>query len=199
MDMEKIQTINHRLITLFSIFCLALPVTVSAQSEQWINLTSFRNIRSLKVIDGRIYSATAGGLQIFASPQSKPEVLLNADGLGTVDLYDVMSDNAGTIWVAGNGRLAKIVDQQVSSYLLLDRDNEELPLYRLADDVDFIWIGSDLGLLLFSKTNDEGQIQESYSLFDNLCTFHKEHDELQKLYLLHYNSLYFFQLQQFLQ
>ena len=41
-------------------------------------------------------------------------------------------------------------------------------MYRLADDDDEIWVGTELGLIRFSKVNDGGQIQDSYSLFGDL-------------------------------
>ncbi len=140
-----------------------------SQEGFWKNLTSFSEIRRLCVIDGSLYAATSGGIQVIGNHLKKPETILNTDGLGTVDVYDMIQDGSGIIWVAGNGRLAKIEGDAIQSYLILDRDNNPLPLYCLVDDGDLLWLGSDVGLLLFSKNDDGGQIQDSYLLFDSLA------------------------------
>ena len=52
--------------------------------------------------------------------------------------------------------------------LFIDQDNNLLRLLSLVDDGNSIWVGSEIGLVLFSKTTDGGQIQDSYTLFGNL-------------------------------
>ncbi|MDF1544779.1 MAG: two-component regulator propeller domain-containing protein [bacterium] len=163
-----VKTIKIKILIGLALLLVGAPET-NSQTGLWQNLTSFSEIRRLRLIDGNLYAATSGGIQIISSHLKKPETILNTDGIGTVDIYDLVQDGSGSVWVAGNGRLAKIEGKSVQSYLILDRDNNPLPLYCLVNDGEFIWLGSDVGLLLFSKNDDGGQIQDSYLLFDSLA------------------------------
>ncbi|HVP06347.1 MAG TPA: two-component regulator propeller domain-containing protein, partial [Candidatus Acidoferrum sp.] len=74
-------------------------------------------------------------------------------------------------WVAGFGRLVKFDGSASTPFLFLDNDSKPFRLYRLVDDGDNLWVGTQLGLVLFSKIHDGGQIQDSYGLFGNLNPF----------------------------
>ncbi|MCH7948355.1 MAG: hypothetical protein IIC66_11215, partial [candidate division Zixibacteria bacterium] len=92
----------------------------------------------------------------------------NVDGLGTTDITEVIKDASGVIWITGFGRLIRYENGLFEPRLFIDQDNNLLRLHCLADDGNFIWVGSEIGLVLYSKTIDGGQIQDSYTLFGNL-------------------------------
>jgi ligand-binding sensor domain-containing protein len=132
------------------------------------NFTSFRYVNQMKMIDDTLFVATSGGLLAITDPSTKPGMYRNLDGLGTNDITDVMVDGDGQIWLAGFGRLIKYDGKNSQQFLFFDYDNNLFSLRRLVDDGNDIWVGAEDGLVLFSKTNDGGQIQDSYTLFGNL-------------------------------
>ncbi len=122
----------------------------------------------MKLIDDTIYIATSGGLLITTDPGDLPEMYNNLNGLGTIDISDVIKDADGQLWVAGFGRLIKFDGMNSSQYPFIDNDGDRFRVYALADDGENIWVGTQLGLILFSKTADGGQIEDSYTQFGNL-------------------------------
>ncbi|HEX2896830.1 MAG TPA: two-component regulator propeller domain-containing protein, partial [candidate division Zixibacteria bacterium] len=143
--------------------------SLSAELE-WKSLTSFKDVRRMRLIDDTLYMATSGGLLIndFDNVSSKGIELTNVDGLGTVDITDIMIDSSGQKWITGMGRLLRFSLNSLEPFLFFDQNNDLIKLHTCADDGNSIWVGSELGLVLFSKTIDGGQIQDSYTLFDSL-------------------------------
>lgn len=134
----------------------------------WSAMTSFKEIRQLRLINDSVYAATSGGLMIISDPLQEGEYYVNTDGLGTADLYDVIQDASGQIWIAAYGRLIKFDRSYPRQFLFFDRDENLMPLYCLEDDLDDLWIGTKIGLALFSKTVDGGQRQDTYTSFGEL-------------------------------
>jgi ligand-binding sensor domain-containing protein len=134
----------------------------------WVSLTSFEDVRRMRVIDGSLHMVTSGGLLVVESADQPGSTYTNLNGLGTVDITDILQDGAGQIWVTGDGLLTRFNGSASSHYPIADNDGDPFRLYCLADDGDFLWLGSDAGLILFSKTADGGQIQDAFLLFDDL-------------------------------
>ena len=150
------------------IFLLSLlPTGIEAQID-WQTLTSFKEVRRLTVIDDTLYTATSGGLLRISAPGLPGRQSIHTDGLGTTDLRDAIVDADGRRWLAGRGRLIRFDDLASRQYLFSDNDGTGLSLYSLVDDGDNLWIGVGIGLVLFSKDVDGGQIQDSYTLFGDL-------------------------------
>ncbi len=124
----------------------------------------------MNLIDDTVYMATSGGLMILdaAAVITAGRQFTNVDGLGTTDITEVIKDAGGVIWITGFGRLIRYENGLFEPRLFIDQDNNLLRLHSLADDGNFIWVGSEIGLVLYSKTIDGGQIQDSYTLFGNL-------------------------------
>jgi len=148
------------------VFC---PASFSVELE-WKSMTSFKDVRRMKLINDTVYMATAGGLLIneVNNTTSSGQEFTNTDGLGTVDITDIIVDSSGNKWVTGMGRLLRFDYPVIEQFPFLDQNNNPINLYTVADDGDFLWIGTEIGLVLFSKIDDGGQIQDSYSLFDSL-------------------------------
>lgn len=151
---------------LLPVFSLC-SVSVSAQSE-WLNFTSFNNVRQMRVINDTLYAATSGGLLAITDFNKAGLQFINTDGLGTNDITDIIEDASGQKWVTGFGRLIRFDSNNSKQYLFFDNDDNLFQLHRVVDDSEYLWIGTDIGLVLFSKTVDDGQIQDSYQLFGNL-------------------------------
>ncbi len=124
----------------------------------------------MRLINDTVYMATAGGLLIneVNNTSGPGREFTNVDGLGTVDITDIMIDSSGQKWVTGLGRLLRFNYNGSEPFLFFDQNNNLIKLHTCADDGDFIWVGTEVGLVLFSKIIDGGQIQDSYTLFDSL-------------------------------
>lgn len=147
------------------ILLLCLVSTAKALDADFKNITSFNDVRVIKNINDTTYFLTSGGILRISDFNSPGKSLLNNDGLGTTNLFDIIIDSNNQLWVAGFGRLIRFDDNLSVQTLFRDRDDNLIGLYTLEDDADFIWVGTDRGLVLFAKNIDGGQIQDSYELF----------------------------------
>jgi len=134
----------------------------------------------MSLINDTVYFATSGGILAVADPGEQGKAYINVDGLGTNDITDVMVDATGQIWAAGYGRLVRFSENQSEVFLFFDTEGNLFRLNRIADDGDNLWIATDLGLVLFSKTEHGGQIQDSYQSFGDLLPFPTVNDVLLK-------------------
>jgi len=138
-------------------------------AQDWETITSFKDVFKILVIEDTVYIATAGGLLVvkdFDWPW--PDTYTNINGLGTIDITDIIIDSDDQRWVSGDGRLVKFEGVNSTQFLFLNNEGETFKLHCLVDDGDSLWVGTEIGLVLFSKVNDGGQIQDSYSLFGDL-------------------------------
>ncbi|MEW5993393.1 MAG: hypothetical protein AB1744_03230 [Candidatus Zixiibacteriota bacterium] len=136
----------------------------TTHAVEWETLTSLKDVRRMRVINDTVWATTSGGLLAITDPDQPGTVYDNLDGLGTTDITDIIIDAAGQKWVAGLGRLVRFRPGN-SRQFLFELSNNLLGLNCIVDDGDSLWIGTDSGLVLFSKVIDGGQIQDSYHLF----------------------------------
>ncbi|UCD64714.1 MAG: hypothetical protein JSW34_04570 [Candidatus Zixiibacteriota bacterium] len=146
----------------------AFPVKVFSRDLDWHNFTSFKDVRRMRVIEDTLFIASSGGILAVTDFSSIGRAYVNLDGLGTNSITDIIRDAAGQKWVTGLGRLVRFGGDNTRQFLFFDLDGELLPLYRVVDDGEMLWVGTEAGLVLFSKEIDDGQIQDSYIFFDDL-------------------------------
>ncbi len=164
-----VQTKNLTQVAARLLVALTVLLPMAAQAQvTWETLTSFRSIRRLAVIDDTLYAATSGGLLRVSEFVSPGRQFIHTDGLGTTDLRDIEVDATGMVWLAGFGRLVRFDPVDPRQYLFRDRDGNQLSLFSIENDGDYIWTGTSIGLVLFSKTADGGQIEDSYTRFGGL-------------------------------
>ncbi|MDZ4723679.1 MAG: T9SS type A sorting domain-containing protein [candidate division Zixibacteria bacterium] len=161
--------LQKKILALFVL--VLLPILVNADSPveplpEWESITSFRDIRRLTLIGNSLYAATSGGLLVIDGTTYAQYT--NVDGLGTTNLFDVIVDSSGQRWIAGAGRIVRLGIYRPQQYLFRDANNDPFDALVLADDGDYLWVGTSIGLVLFSKVDDGGQIQDSYDLFGML-------------------------------
>ena len=160
MDFKKIPKIVFLILTLVS-------ASISMAGE-WQNFTSRKFANEMKIINDSLFVVTDGGLVKAIAVDIEPAVMLNNDGLGTNLLTDVVEDDAGAVWMTGMGHLIKADETGFHPYILYDNDDAFLSLTTIENEGDFLWLGCSFGLVLFSKLNDGGQIEDSYTLFGDL-------------------------------
>lgn len=148
--------------------CCQILLPSSGKGADWTTFTSFKNARHFRSIDSKVYAVTSGGLLVLSDPSLPGEKLTNIDGLGTTDIFDIIKDASNQKWVAGNGRLVRFEGNNPRQFPFFDNNNDLFSPLSIADDGDFLWVGSEIGLILFAKLVDDGQIQDSYQLFGTL-------------------------------
>lgn len=136
--------------------------------DGWTTYTSTNEVRKIDFFDDSLQVVTSGGWLKIDPVTLGMQKLTNVDGLGTGDLYDILKDANGIIWLAGLGRLVKYSANDFTPYLFLDRNEKLMPLYDIEDDGDMIWVGTSTGLALFSKSINGGQIEDFYFRFGDL-------------------------------
>jgi len=155
-------------ILIVSLILIGLTAVTSAADFEWATVTSFNDARRIRVINDTVYAVTSGGLLVVPSAVSTGQRYTNLDGVGTVDLTDIIEAADGQKWITGFGRLIKYSGVSSTLYPVIDNEGTIYRLYCVEDDGDWLWVGTDHGLILFSKVNDGGQIQDSYQLFGDL-------------------------------
>lgn len=154
---------------LIAFILLMLSISAfGADDDYWENWTSYKDVRKFLVHDNKLYGATSGGLIIINDFDSTSEKKNRQDGLGASDLTDIIVDNNDQIWISGMGRLIKYDPASPDITLFFDNDNNLIQLTRLYDNGNYLWVGLENGLVLFDKITDNGQIQQSYTLFGDL-------------------------------
>ncbi len=147
-----------------------------AADAGWVTWTSFADVRHIRLIDDTVYMATSGGLLAVTDTASPGVRYTNIDGLGTGDITDIIKAADGQKWVTSYGRLIKFDGAASVRYPFEDNQGDLFGLYCVADDGDNLWVGTELGLILFSKVNDGGQIQDYYQFFGNLTVVSNVYD-----------------------
>ncbi len=153
------------LILLILALVVILPLAASAT---WQTMTSFSEARRMLVFNDTVYAVTSGGLLVIPDPSQAGFEYNNLDGLGTVDITDMIEAADGTRWITGFGRLIEFDGAASNRHRFADSEGDRFGLFTLEDDGDNLWIGTAYGLILFSRTVEDGQIMDTYGLFGNL-------------------------------
>ena len=155
-------TLNKILAAAVVVLLLLFGQVLGADEFDWTNFTSFKYVRQMRLIGDTVYVVSSGGVLAVSDFGEQGVQYTNLDGLGTNDLTDIIRDASGQKWVTGFGRLIRFDDSNSRQYLFFDMDDNMFELHRVVDDGDYLWVGTDMGLVLFSKSIDDGQIQDSY-------------------------------------
>ena len=109
----------------------------------------------MRLIDDTLWVASSGGLLAIGDPDRPGVNYTNLNGLGSTNLNDIMADTAGRKWISGFGSLVRMEGNNRRNFPT-GPVYGPLNLYRMADDGDQIWLGSDSGMVLFSKVGPDG-------------------------------------------
>nr|MBN2277521.1 T9SS type A sorting domain-containing protein [candidate division Zixibacteria bacterium] len=154
-----------RILLFIWLSILLAPAIRADKFSGWESFTSTDQVRYVDYFEDSLQVITSGGwlkIDPFSGGMRK---ITNNDGLGTNNLYYILRDSDGIVWLAGQGRLIRIIDNQFKPYLFYDNENNLMTLYSIADDGDQLWIATSIGLVLFSKNIDDGQIEDFYYRF----------------------------------
>lgn len=153
---------------ILAVFAVVIAAPCANAQSDWRVITSASDARRLVVVGDSLFAMTSGGILRITDPGQPGEILTNVDGFRTPDIRDLLLGADGTRWVAGNGYLTRWRGDDRKAYLFADPDDRLIPLLRVAEDGTRLWVGSQIGLLLFSTVIDDGQIEDSYTLFGTM-------------------------------
>jgi len=152
----------RKAILILLILLLAVVSTIAAGN--WETISSFKDIRRVRLINDTLFLATSGGILALSDPDLPGYMCTNIDGLGTVDMTDIIEAADGQKWATGFGQLVKF-DLQSSQRFPTLPVYGPLNLRRVVDDGDRLWVGSDSGLVLFAKVGvDDGGYRNRYRI-----------------------------------
>jgi len=92
----------------------------------------------------------------------------NVDGLETTNIYDIIQDDDGQKWVAGEHWLIRFGGDDPTMYPLSNVNDEPYTAYRIVDYGEYLWIGGSERLDLFSKTRNGGEFPLWFGSFGDL-------------------------------
>lgn len=143
---------------------------VLAQQDGWQTFGVTRDVKFIDTVGAEVWALSSGGILVINPVDLSNEILTNTDGLLTNDFEHLLTDSNGDLWIAGLGRLIKrsAGASSFTAFPFLDQNNSFVRLYALADDQNQLWVGTDIGLALFDKITDGGQIQDNYQRFGSI-------------------------------
>ncbi len=152
---------------IFLLLSLSLTSTCFTGIGNWKSLTSKKEIRSITVRNGIIWSATSGGIFSYNSEDSSYTNITTSEGLKTIDVSSIAIDKNNSVWIgAKNGYIHNYQPSKSSWNYFSDIFLSNSPqksinnLYALGDT---LLISSSLGVSVLLITKN--QFADSYTKF----------------------------------
>jgi ligand-binding sensor domain-containing protein len=139
----------------------------------WTTYTNMNTVLQLLSIADKMYAATSGGIVVVDTGNFSYSKMTNAQSLGGITINCLAYDSAGYIWFgSNNGKLSKynLSDQSWKIYDFEDAGGQKMILNEIFVDGDQLWIASNLGVSLFLRDKNEGEIKETYKNFGTLVS-----------------------------
>ena len=174
--MKKYKTIFRIFAATIATIIIMLSTASADRFDGWSSFTSTMEIRYLDYFEDSLQIITSGGWLKVDPVTHGFRKITHSDDLGTNELYYIIQDNEGTVWIAGFGRLIRWTSSGYTPYLFFDRYTNLLTLYTIEDDGDQLWIGTSAGLARFSKDINGGQIEDFYYRYGDLSEEVAVHD-----------------------
>ncbi|MCH8011073.1 MAG: hypothetical protein IIA61_03855 [Candidatus Marinimicrobia bacterium] len=151
---------NTRLSCL--LISIIFPGLVFSQSRvgDWKSYTSTLDVRQSIELDGKIISATSGGILIFDRLTESFEVLTNIEGLIETDLSTIAIDGNGYLWLGSSSPrgVVQIYDlDKKSSVKYFDLELSQITAITTTDSTGFVAYSQNLdwGILEFIYQDGE--------------------------------------------
>lgn len=159
-----------------SILCLLFLIffqTGFSATGNWTTYTNMNTVLQLLSLGDKIYAATSGGIAIVDTGNLSHSKMTNAQGLGGITINCLAFDTSGYLWFgSNNGKLSKynLSNQNWEIYDFADASGQKMVLNEIFVDGDQLWIASNLGVSLFLRDKNEGEIKETYKNFGTLVS-----------------------------
>lgn len=143
---------------------LLFPVLTFAQPFQWMTFTSTSNVVEMTVLDGRIWTATSGGLSVYDPATQAFDVYTNTRGLAMNQCVAIGSDIRGFVWAAHAD--ARITRLHPATGLIVHVNDLQGEIFETTDILnvgDEVFVGTNNGIYRFSYFSivDNYRVRES--------------------------------------
>lgn len=156
-----------------SILCALCVLTssVSAQVGTWKSYTDMKSIRDLTIVEGKIWAATSGGVFTYDPVQKKFDIFTNVDGLTTINVTAIASDEAGRVYVGAANGYIDIYDPRLRSWTTIPdiaraTSKPQRGINKFVPVGDKMYIATDFGVVVFSQSRRE--FGDAYGTFGQL-------------------------------
>jgi len=159
--------------TLFIWLTLFCFQTGFSATGNWTTYTNMNTVLQLLSMGDKIYAATSGGVVILDTGNLSYSKMTNAQGLGGITINCLAYDTSGYLWFgSNNGKLSKynLSNQSWKIYDFVDAGGQKMVLNEIFVDGDQLWIASNLGVSLFLRDKNEGEVKETYKNFGTLAS-----------------------------
>jgi ligand-binding sensor domain-containing protein len=147
----------------------------SAGLGEWKTFTAKREVRSVARAGSRLWAATSGGLFSVDPATGATAEYTTSEGLKTIDLTAVASDDAGDIWIgASSGILHKYLPatgqwQYVTDIAILESPQKRINALVVSGDT--LYILSEVGLSVYIISRSEfGDTYARFGVMPNQIT-----------------------------
>ena len=145
--------------------CILLVST--AWAGDWTVYTNVRNVRQILVDSTFVYAVTSGGLYRHDDTGTGYRIYNSGDGLGSHDLRAAAIDG-DTIWVGGKDAILTRFEPRLGDARVYPLSLGMTRIDALLSRGDTLWVGSDIGLGLFLKSEADGILKEVYGQLGSL-------------------------------
>ena len=143
------------------IFSLYIISICSAEIGDWKTFTSAKDIRSFKITENKIWSATNGGVLEYTISDSTFNIITNTDGLASNDIVAIEVDNQGSIWIAAQNGILNVLDPQRNNLDTIN-DYQGLSIHEMMVYGDSMFVLLNIGVSLYDIKKHE--VKETYKI-----------------------------------
>lgn len=138
-----------------------IPLFTYPQVKNWTwkTFTSAREIRVMMVEANHIWCGTEGGLLIFKPQFQSSEIWTNTEGLASINVSSVISDDAGNLWIGMEDGHLQHLDVLNNEWLTIN-DYTDYQINDLLIYGDSLFVALDIGISVYLISRRE--VKETY-------------------------------------
>jgi ligand-binding sensor domain-containing protein len=125
------------------------------------------DVTDMVYFEEEIWVSTTGGLYKFVTKDSTYESFTNIEGLGSIDLTSVETDNYGNILASSKDGLINRYNREVGLWSVYRNLNGE-EIVDLYTDHDTLWVATNTGVGVFLILENQIEFRDFYNNFPKL-------------------------------
>ncbi|HEY3295882.1 MAG TPA: hypothetical protein VGL38_10625 [bacterium] len=136
--------------TVLALLCL-LPALLFAQAFQWTTFTSTSNVVDMVVSQGKVWTATSGGLAGYDPVSGTFDLYTNTRGLAMNECVAVGTDARGFVWAGlGDARITRINPTTHDVRQVVDLANDVFEINAILPVGDEVFVAANNGIYRFA-------------------------------------------------
>jgi ligand-binding sensor domain-containing protein len=145
-----------------AIFIIIAGVRLYAQNLQdWRTITYMNDVTDMVYANGEIWVSTTGGAYQFNIEDSTYKTFTNIEGLGSLDLSSIDTDDYGTVIAGSRDGLINRYNRDIGLWTFYDNLKGEVIVDLYTND-DTLWVASNTGVGVFLLSEDDMEFRDYY-------------------------------------